>query len=337
MPHYKLAILGFGNVGKALARLLQEKQTELAQSYGFTFSVTGIATAHHGMAIDPAGLDLEKVLTQDLVTLSTQPAPADSLDFIRRCGADVLFEISPVNYRTGQPALDHLRLALELGMYAITANKGPVVHGYRELTELAQQHGRKFFFESSVMDGAPIFALFRSALPAARLLAFRGVLNSTTNLILSLMESGQSFDAAVARAQELGMAETDPSGDIDGWDASVKIAALATVLMGMPLKPEAVNRQGIRSITPQDIERAKQQGKRWKLICSARRSGNLLTATVAPEMVASDSPFFSIDGTTSIVQFETDVLSQLSVIEGNPTPRTTAYGLMADLINAVRS
>ncbi len=144
-------------------------------------------------------------------------------------------------------------------MHAITANKGPVVHAYRELTELAQAKGRKFYFESTVMDGAPIFSLFRSALPAAQLNSFRGILNSTTNLILGRMEDGETFEDAVKYCQEIGLAETDPSGDVDGWDAAIKVAALVTVLMGVPLKPQEVDRTGIRGITAEMVAEAKER------------------------------------------------------------------------------
>ncbi|MGE5221581.1 MAG: homoserine dehydrogenase [Omnitrophica WOR_2 bacterium] len=354
MPHYNLALLGFGNVGRSFARLLLRKQADLLAQYNLTFAVTGIATGRHGMAIDLDGLDLERAVaivegkggkgngkeSQPVGTLSSQATsggrPQAALDFIRNCGADVLFENSPVNYQTGQPAVDHLRTALEMGMIAITANKGPVVHAYRSLTQLAEASGLKFYFESAVMDGAPIFSLFRETLPAASLRSFRGILNSTTNLILTRMESGESFDAAVAYAQSIGVAETDPSGDIDGWDAAVKVAALVTVLMGIDLKPDQVNREGIRSITQEEIARARADGKRWKLVCSAERNGNEVIARVAPEMVPSDSPLYPIEGTTSTCQFNTDVLDQLSVIEANPGPDTTAYGLLADFINAVR-
>ena len=342
MAHYKLALLGFGNVGQALARLFLDKQAELWERQHLTFSVTGISTAQHGAAINPAGLDIERALglMQEknglLKSLSTLPLPQDAFEFIRRCEADVLFENTPVNYDTGQPAIDHLHTALEQGMHAITANKGPVVHSYRELTALAQAKGRRFYFESAVMDGAPIFSLFREALPGANLITLQGVLNSTTNLILSRMEDGESFEQAVAYAQSIGIAETDPSGDIDGWDASVKVAALATVLMSVPLKPQEVERQGIRGITPVEIERARAQGKRWKLVCTATRQGDRIRARVTPEMVGPDSPLYGVEGTTSIVQFETDVLGLLSIIESNPGPRTTAYGLFADFLNAVR-
>jgi homoserine dehydrogenase len=341
MTHYRLALLGFGNVGQALARLLLQKQADIAAQYAITFTVTGIATGRHGAAIDPQGIDLNRALAliqagESLSALSVAPAPAEALEFIRACEADVLFENTPVSYADGQPAIDHLETALIRGMHAITANKGPVVHAYRRLTDLAAAKGRKFFFESTVMDGAPIFSLFRSALPAANLRRFRGVLNSTTNLILSRMESGESFDQAVAYAQQIGIAETDPSGDIDGWDAAIKVSALATVLMGTPLRPDQVERTGIRGITPEQIAQAKSQGKRWKLICSAEREGEEVRGRVGPEMVGVDSPMYGIEGATSIVQFESDVLGLLSVIESDPGPHTTAYGLLADFLNAVR-
>jgi homoserine dehydrogenase len=341
MPHYKLALLGFGNVGQALARLLLEKAEHIRTRYEIEYAVTGIATGRHGAAINPDGLDLQEALSRleigkSLDSLSSVLHPKDSFDFIRQSGADVLFENTPVEYASGQPAIDHIRLALELGMHIATANKGPVVHAYRELTDLADVKERKFFFESAVMDGAPIFSLFRSALPAAELRSFKGILNSTTNLILSRMETGEDFEKAVAYAQKIGIAETDPSGDIDGWDAAIKVAALVSVLMGIPLKPHQVDRQGIRSLTSQDIQEARNQGMRWKLVCSANKEGDSVLARVAPEMVAIDSPLYNVEGTTSIVQFESDVLGLLSIIEADPGPHTTAYGLLADFLNAVR-
>jgi len=340
MPHFKIALLGFGNVGQSLAILLKGKQAELKSKYDLTYSFTGIATGRHGAALNPGGLDIEHALElvkngDSLDQLSMRESPSDGIDFIKQCSADVLFENTPVNYETGQPAVDHLTQALEQGMHAITANKGPVVHAYQQLTKLANEKQRKFFFESTVMDGAPIFSLFRSSLPGANLHSFKGILNSTTNLILGRMETGESFEAAVAYAQEIGIAETDPSGDVDGWDAAVKVAALVTVLMGIPLKPAEVDRKGIRGIQPQDIQGAKDQGLRWKLACSAVRDGDQVRASVAPEMVLPDSPLYQVNGTTSIVKFETDVLGSLSIIESDPGPHTTAYGLLADFLNAV--
>jgi homoserine dehydrogenase len=340
MAAYKLALLGFGNVGRALARLLRRKEAGLKERYGITYTVTGIATGAHGAALDPRGLDLEAALQlvesgQSLASLSTFPI-TDTLDFIRKCPADILFENSPVNHVNGQPAIDHLHLALERGMHAFTANKGPVVHGYRELADYAESKGLKFFFESTVMDGAPIFSLFRSALPGALLQGFRGILNSTTNLILTRMEEGESFEEAVRDAQAAGLAETDPSGDVDGWDAAIKVAALVTVLMEIPFTPQMVDRTGIRGVTSEMVNKARNEGKRWKLVCTARRDGETVVGRVAPELVNSDSPLFSVTGSSSIVEFNTDTLSSLSIVEGNPGPETTAYGLLADFLNAIR-
>ncbi len=342
MASLSLVLVGFGNVGQALARLLLRKRETLAQTFDLTFQVTGIATGRHGKAINPDGIDLQQALAlaesgQSLARLSTEPAPEDIPAFIRACRGDVLFENTPVNHHTGQPAADYLRAALQKGMHAITANKGPVVHAYPELTGLAQAQGRRFLFESAVMDGAPIFSLFRGPLPAAELKGFHGILNSCTNLLLERMEAGQSFDEAVRYAQSIGITETDPSADIDGWDAAIKVAALATVLMGVPLKPQDIEREGIRGITPEMLAEARQAGERWKLVCRARREADgQMLAQVKPERVAPGSPLYSIQGTSSYVQFELDVLPGLGIVESNPGPETTAYGLLADLINAVR-
>lgn len=341
MREVKLALVGFGNVGKALVRLLDSKQQILQQTYGFSTRIVGIATAHHGMAIDPAGLDgetaIQTVENGSLQSLSTVPEPATMLDFIRSCDADVLFENSPVNHHSGQPALDHLRAALNASMHAITANKGPVVHGYQELSQLADSKGKRFLFESAVMDGAPIFSLFRGPLPAIDLNGFHGILNSCTNILLELMENGKSFDEAVAFAKSIGITETDPSADIDGWDAAIKVAALSTVIMGVPLKPDQVDRTGIRGVSPEMMQQALEAGQRWKLVCSCERQGNGVFARVAPEKVSPSSPLYSINGTSSYVQFETDCLPGLGIVESNPGPNTTAYGLLADLINAERN
>jgi len=342
MSDLKFLLLGFGNVGQALARLLLRKRQNLSRSYGIDWRVVGIATGRHGAALDPAGIDLENALAlagagKSLDTLSADKPPTDAASLIRGSGADVLFENTPVNYETGQPAVDHIRTALEAGMHAITANKGPVVHAYRQLTDLATTSGRRFFFESTVMDGAPIFSLWRHSLPAADLRSFRGVLNSTTNLILTLMEKGNNYQQALAHAQEIGIAETDPRGDTEGWDAAVKVAALVTVLMGFPLTPAQVDRQGIEKITQQDVASAHTQGMRWKMVCEAERSGKSVTSRVRPEKVGAEDPLFNVMGTSSAITFDSDVLGALTITEENPGPETTAYGLLADLVNACQA
>ncbi len=340
MTTYKLAFLGFGNVGQALAELLLSKEDELSEKYDIKFSVTGIGTGRHGSIINLDGIDLNAALDmvrggRDLGLLAGKSA-VDSPELIRASQANVLFENTSVNHETGQPALDYVKTALELGMHVCTANKGPVVHGYAELQALAAKMGVKFLHESTVMDGAPIFSLFREAIPASNLFSFKGVLNSTTNLMLARMEKGDTFDEAVTHCQEVGIAETDPSGDVDGWDAAIKVSALVTVLMGIPLKPQDVDREGIRDITPEMVADALKDGNRYKLICSAERDGEKVTAKVAPELIPSTSPIFSVEGTSSIVEFKTDVLGDLSIVEKDPGPDTTAYGLLADFVNAVK-
>ena len=342
MDEKKVILVGFGNVARALAILLESKQETLKAEYGFSTRVVGIATAHHGIALNPAGVNIAEAIRlvtsgKSLEILSIKPVPKSVLELIQAGQADILFENSPVNHLTGQPAIDHLRAGLEYGMHAITANKGPVVYAYRELTDLAKAKGRRFLFESAVMDGAPIFSLFRGPLPAIQVKGFFGILNSTTNMILEMMEQGKTFDEAVKYAQVIGLAETDPSGDVDGWDAAIKVAALATVIMRIPLTPGQVERTGIRDISVKMINDAAQAGERWKLVCMANWDGKTLTARVAPERVNPATPLYSINGSSSYVQFETDCLPGLGIVESNPGPETTAYGLLADLVNAVRN
>ncbi len=339
MYRYRLALVGFGNVGQAFARLLLRKEQTLLDEYGLTFTVTGIATGRHGSVIDPEGVDLDRALAEAAAGFTGIIFLKDNLDtlnFISACPADALLENSPVNHQTGEPAAEHLRAALRRGMHAITANKGPVVFAHRELTRLASEKSRCFLFESAVMDGAPIFSLFREALPAAELRGFTGILNSCTNYILGLQEQGESLENAVKKAQAIGIAESDPTADLDGWDAAVKVAALCNVLMGAEITPLDIPREGIRSLSAEEIRSARNGGERWKLLCRARREDGNLVTSIRPELVDSASPFFAVEGTSSMVKFETDVLPGLGILEMNPRPETTAYGLLADLIRAFK-
>ena len=343
--HYKLALIGFGNVARALARLLIRKQDLLKSQYDVTFSFTGIATGSHGFAVNPNGLDIQKALElveskQSISPLSAIPVE-DSLAVINNSQADVMFENSPVNTQTGQPALDHIRKAFDLNMHAITANKGPVVHGYRELTALAKSKGKRFGFESTVLGGAPVFSVFREAFPLAELVSIKGIFNATTNVILSLMENGEAYDDAVKYAQSIGLAETDPTNDVDGWDAAIKVAALVTVLMDTPMTPQQVNPTGIRGITPEMIAKAKAEGKRYKLVCSAEKADGKVIASVSPQLVDSTSPLYGMMNSSTGITFRTDVILDYSIIlsekpgmKGGPVE--TAYGLFADFVNAVK-
>src|ERR1051325_11593760 len=344
--HYNLALIGFGNVARALARLLLRKQSLLESQYDITFAFTGISTGRHGFAVDPNGLDINKALElvesgKSISPLSSLPVE-NSLAVIRHSQASVMFENSPVNHETGQPALDHIRTALELGMHAITANKGPVVHGYRELTDLAKSKGKTFAFESTVLGGSPVFSVFRETFPLAELSSFKGILNATTNIILSRMENGESYEDAVKYCQSVGVAETDPTNDVDGWDAAIKVAGLITVLMDTPFTPQQVNPIGIRGITRDMIEKASAEGKRYKLVCSVEKAGNQIQARVAPELVDAASPLYGIMNSSTGVTFRTDVLPDYSIVvserEGMAGgPIETAYGLFADFARIARS
>ncbi|MFZ3070867.1 MAG: homoserine dehydrogenase [Anaerolineaceae bacterium] len=338
----RLALVGFGNVGKAFARLLLQKQEQLQQEFDLQCLVTGICTGSHGSVINPQGLDLEQALARlekngSLTGLSSSDFAGSALDFVQACPGDVLVETTPVDPRMGQPALGHIQAGLQKGMHVITANKGPVVYGYQSLTQLAHSQGKRFLFEAAVMDGAPIFSLFRQPLAGAKLLGFSGVLNSCTNLLLERMEGGETLEQAIVYGASIGITETDPSNDVDGWDAAIKVAALSTVLMNHPLTPLEVQPTGIRGITPGMIAEARQAGEKWKLVCSAGWDvEGQFFARVHPERVGPASPLYQVSGTSSFVLFQLDVLPGLGIFESNPNPQTTAFGLLSDLLYAVR-
>ncbi len=341
--HLDVALLGFGNVGRALARLLMEKAPTLEAEFNLTFTVTGIATRSRGQAIDARGVNLERALSlagtgSSLAVLpgGAPPPPDGALAFIRSCPAHLIFETTWLDPNSGQPAIDYLRAALDAGRHVVTANKGPVAFAFRELRDLAQARGVGFFFESTVMDGAPVLGVIREGLPGCRVRRIRGVLNSTTNAMLCRMEEGLSYEAALAEMQAAGMAEADPTLDVDGWDSAVKIVVLANVAMGADLRPADVRREGIRGLDPQTVRRAAQADDHFKLLCEAWRENDEVRASVRPVRLPANDPMAQVRGTTSIVSFQTDVLPDLTLIEHNPTPRTTAYGMLADMINLAR-
>jgi homoserine dehydrogenase len=327
--------VGFGNVGRALLRLLISKETELRRRYDVRWRLTGVATRRYGWVADPDGLNPLAVLNEHWPAPPVQ-ACHSVREWLEKARADVLFEASSLDPHTGQPAIDHLKAALELGAHAITANKGPVVHAFTELTALAHEKQKKFLYEATVMDGAPIFSLFPLGLPATVLQSFSGVLNSTTNVVLTEIEKGRSFDEAVKRAQALGVAETDPSADLDGWDSALKVAALTIVLMGIPMKLEQVQRIGIRELSEEKIRSVRAAGMRYKLVCRAVRRGDTADCTVQPELLLASDPLASLEGTSSAIRFDLDVFS-LSFVEHNPGIEATGYGLLADFLRAVQA
>jgi len=225
-----LAIVGFGNVGRALLRLLISKETELRRRYDVRWRLTGVATRRTGWLADPDGMNPIAILNDHWPMQPPNSTPRNVREWVERARADVVFEASSLDVDTGEPAIDHIKAALELGAHAVTANKGPIVHAFNELTAFANEKGKRFLFEATVMDGVPIFSMFPMGLPATEIRGFSGVLNSTTNVVLTEIEKGRTFDEAVRRAQSMGIAETDPTADLDGWDAAVFVQRLKELL-----------------------------------------------------------------------------------------------------------
>jgi homoserine dehydrogenase len=336
-PTYNLCFLGFGNVNRTLVELLRDRESELRARHGIAFRITGIASRSLGWLADPNGLDPNACVGRTLLSDKSQEAsqePSTVQSWLAAARADILFEATSLDVETGQPAVDHIRAALAHGAHAITANKGPIVHAYRELRDLAAARGKRFLFESTVMDGVPIFSQF-DQLPVIHLHGFRGILNSTTNVILSEMEQGLTFEESLKKAQSLGIAETDATHDIDGWDAAVKTAALITVLMDIPIKLEEIDREGIRNLSAGAVQAARKAGRPYKLICRAKKKEKGIEATVRPEQIPLTNPMSQVSGTSSYIYFETDIFPGLALTEENPGLYATAYGMLADFVRAV--
>lgn len=329
MKRYRLALLGYGNVGRALARLLVAKSNELRERYGVEWEITGVATRRIGWRASEHNIDLG----------NTDQIPNENgfSQWLAKARPDVLFETTSLNPENGQPAIEYLKASLEAGAHTITANKGPIVYAYDELADVATANNRHFFFEATVLDSAPVFSLFRETLPGVKVRGFSGVFNSTTNVILETMEAGRSFAEGVKTAQELGVAETDPTNDVEGWDSIMKICAIARVILQAPLKPSDVRREGIRGLDPQTLQAARAEGKPYKLLSRAIiNADGSIAATVRPEQIAPGDPFSSVRGTSLAVHFELDTIPGLTIVSHRPNLQSTAYGLLADFINVTR-
>jgi homoserine dehydrogenase len=335
-----VALVGFGNVGRRLVEQLRGPYARALEAEGARVRVTGIATARHGLAIDPRGIDLGRALRlvgegRVLFPLHRGALVNDVRVFIARVPADVLVEITTLEPRSGQPAIDHVRQALDRGMHVITANKGPVAFALRSLKALAARRKRLFLHEGVVMDGTPVFSLAERCLRGARIVSFRGTLNSTTNLVLSRMEKGVTAAAAVKEAQALGIAEADPSHDLEGWDAAVKGCAIANGLMGASVRPSQVQRRGIVGVSRGDARRAVRAGTRLRLVVRGLRQGRRVRVRVGPERIPLGDPL-SGSGPDAALVLETDLMGEIGVLERGATVDQTAYALLSDLIQVVR-
>jgi homoserine dehydrogenase len=332
MKLYRICFLGFGNVGRALARLFVSKSAELREKYGIEWEIVGVATRRMGWRTSENAIDITGLLNGSDDTVSVQGID----EWLARAKPDVVFETTSLNPETGQPAIEYLRKSLQAGAHTITANKAPLVYAYDELNELAIAQGKRFMFEATVLDSAPVFSLFRETLPAVRVRGFSGAFNSTTNIIIETMEAGRSFDEGVKTAQELGVAETDPSHDVDGWDSIMKVCAISRVILRAPLLPPNVRREGIRGLDPATLQAARAEGRPFKLI--SRVVVNVdgsVAASVRPEQVAASDPLGGVRGTSLGIHFELDLIPGLTIMSHRPNLQSTAYGLLADFVNGV--
>jgi homoserine dehydrogenase len=350
MTTFDLVLVGFGNVARRFVSLLEERRAMLERDHELAVRIIGIVTKRHGRmfslagvdAIDAAsGLENGARLNQSMSS-ATASDDGSSVDFVQRVvnaardrasrGELVVVETTTLDIEHGQPAIDHVRAALSGGAHVITANKGPAAFAHRTLTQMAADADRRFLFEGAVMDGIPVFNLVRETLPAVTISAFRGIVNTTTNYILTAMERGSSFDDALADMQSQGIAEADPSLDVDGWDAAAKTAILANVLLGASITPHHVEREGIGPTTAARATAARAAGSRLKLVARGERHGSGIDARVGLEELAGEDLLAGIEGKQNAIVLATDVLDEIAVVQRGGSLTHTAYALVTDLV-----
>jgi homoserine dehydrogenase len=342
---FDLVLVGFGNVARRFIQLLHERRRVLARDYGFDARVVAILTRSHGAIFSSRGVDalrLADVAAED-GSISAGAGAPPTLRAILESGAAaarqrrlIVVETTTLDIERGEPATSHVRSALAAGAHVVTANKGPAAFAWDRLARQASKAGRRFLFEGAVMDGIPIFNLARETLPAATIAGFRGVLNTTTNFVLTAMEQGRPFDEALRAMQQAGIAEADPSLDVDGWDAAAKTSALANVLLGARITPKLVDREGIRGLTARHVAAARREGRRIKLVASAARSAGRISARVAPVELPGSDPLAQLEGHENAIVFETDVLGEFAIVQRGSGLTQTAYALLSDLVAIAR-
>jgi homoserine dehydrogenase len=334
----RLLMIGFGTVGQGLAELLVKKDGELQDRYGLKVRVVGISDMLKGSIYNKDGVDLAAVLDVARSGQKLDGLPGkydgDALNMIDSVEADMMVEATYTDIKTGEPATSHIRTALERGMHVTTTNKGPLALHYRELAELAAAKGVRFLFEGTVMSGTPLLNLIRDTLAGSDIREVRGILNGTTNYILTKMEEGLPYADALQKAQELGYAEAVPDADVEGWDALAKVTILANVVFQVSMRPDGFSCRGITQITPEGIAAARAKGKRYKLIGSVRREGDNVTGGVAPEEVDLNHPLAGVPGATNALTISTDTLGDVTIVGPGAGRIETGYSALIDIIHA---
>lgn len=335
MKTYKLALIGFGNVGQGFAQILLDK--DYANEFGVNFQIVAVCDLFKGSVYDPNGLHTANLLktVQDTGKLDSYEAPHrgwDAEQTITASNADVIIELSYTDLQTGEPALTHVRTALENGKYVVTTNKGPIALHYPELSALAEKNGVEIGVEGTVMSGTPALRVGTELLAAAGITRIQGILNGTTNYILTQMENGTSYEDALADAQAKGYAEADPTGDVEGHDAVGKVVILANMLMNVPLKIADVDRTGISGLTRADIADAQANDERWKLIGTLERKNGEVQASVKPVRMPINHPLASVGGATNAITYTTDLLGEVTLVGAGAGRVETGYALVGDLL-----
>lgn len=329
-----LFLVGFGHVGRRFVQLLDESRPALDR-LGIEPVIVGVATRRTGLAFDRAGLDPFAAVRSISEPRTSQASPArEYAARLRSLTAEtrVMVETSTLDVQSGEPAISHVRAGFSAGAYVVSANKGPAAFAYDALTREARDAGVSFLFEGAVMDGIPVLNLVRECLPAATIRGFRGVINSTTNHILTAMERGEPFAAALARMQADGVAEADPSLDVDGWDAAAKTAVLANVWLRAGITPLSVRREGIAAGTADRIAAARARGRRVKLVASATRQGDAVDARVELQELDPSDPLASLEGQGNAIELDTWPAGRIVITQRDGGLEKTAYALVSDLV-----
>ncbi len=337
----KIALIGFGTVGRGLVEILEQKRDMLRDAYGYEPRVVAVSDVYHGTCHDPEGLDLAGLLERvasggsepgSLSGYSESGSDWDSWQTIMQSGADAVVEVTVTDLETGEPAISHCRAAFEAGAHVVTTNKGPVALAWRELSELASSCGVQFRFEGTVMSGTPVLSTATESLAGCDFARIRGILNGTTNYILEEMEQGRPYLEALSTAQELGYAEADPTADVEGHDVTAKVVILANVVMGAELGVDVVSCEGITGLDGSEVASAPASGRRWKLIGQVERIDGRLTASVAPVALPLDDPLASVSGVTNAVTLETDLVGPVTIVGAGAGKEATGLSLLSDLL-----
>ena len=331
MKTMRLLIVGFGIIGTGVVKAILSKKKKLAGEYGAEFQVIG-ACEKEGSVIDEKGLDLERLLkAKESGKFSKHPdfKKISALEAIEKMEADVMIECTPTNISNGEPGLRHIQKALSRGMHVVTSNKGPPVLKYKELEETAKEKGVQFKFEATVGGGMPVINLARKTLHADEIKGIRGILNGTTNFILTKMhDEGVNFETALHEAREMGIAEADPSYDVEGVDAAAKLAILGNALMNKNLIFKDVERTGIDKVTPEAVDLAKKNGYSIKLLAVIEDDH----VGVSPQLIPSKHPL-NVDGTLNALMLETDLAKEIVVVGRGAGQMETASAVLSDLVD----